>query len=210
MSPARIVGGMVLTSLLVWLSSLPVARGWDLAVSVWLQRAAPAPDVPANALVVLGNAEVEISAAVLVGVVLLLARRNSDLGSATLRLGLGLAVASLAAVLLKTLIVHPAPFSWLWRHTWQLGVSFQTPYSFPSGHTLRATLIAGTLLQRTPLAAQALVLAMMAALVYLGNHWTSDVLGGLCLGWTFAEAFRAFTLRERGSAISAASLGRPH
>lgn len=210
MSRARIIGGVAATILLVWLSSLPVARTWDLAVSRWLQRAAPAPDRPAATLVLLGNAEVEIAAAVLTGVALLLARRDWVRGPAALRIGVGLAVASLAAVILKHLIVHPGPIPALWRPVWQAGVHIQSPYSFPSGHTLRATLIAGALLRGVPLLAAAVVLAMMTALVYLGDHWTSDVLGGLCLGWAFAGKFRTITLPERGSAAAAASPARPH
>ncbi len=209
MSRSRIVGGTLLFGLFIWFSSLPIVHTWDLVVSTWLQHAAPMADLPAGVLVLLGNAEVEIAAAAVVGAFLLRAQRDGDRGRTALRIGVGLAVASLTAVILKHLIVHPGPSSFLWRPTWRMGIQLHTPYSFPSGHTLRATLIAATLLQRTPVLAGGLVLAMMTALVYLGDHWTTDVLGGLCLGWTFSEGFRRLILRERGSSASAASPGRP-
>jgi membrane-associated phospholipid phosphatase len=57
---------------------------------------------------------------------------------------------------------------------------------------MRMTFFAANALRRVPAAAGALVFAVMAALVYLGDHWTSDVLGGLCLGWACAELARGF------------------
>ncbi|TMJ13785.1 MAG: phosphatase PAP2 family protein, partial [Bacillati bacterium ANGP1] len=68
-----------------------------------------------------------------------------------------------------------------------------TRYSFPSGHTLRTTILAGVALHQAPWAAGLIILAMMVALVYLGDHWTSDVLGGLCLGWAALEAGNALS-----------------
>jgi membrane-associated phospholipid phosphatase len=188
MSPLRLAGALLAFVLLALTALLPGTHHWDRSVTVWLQRAAPAPDLPAAALVFLGNAEVVITGIVVAGLVLL--RWDRRRGRAALWLAAGLAGASVFAVILKNLIPHPGPPEELQRHLFRPGLSLPTPDSFPSGHTTRTTFIAGTLLRRFPLLAGALVLCIMAALVYLGDHWTSDVLGGLCLGWACAEIAR--------------------
>ncbi|HLJ60332.1 MAG TPA: hypothetical protein VKZ50_11440 [bacterium] len=63
-------------------------------------------------------------------------------------------------------------------------------YGYPSGHVTRMTLLAGTALRRTPAVGAILVTAMMVSLVDLGDHWTSEVFGGLCLGWACVEVSR--------------------
>ena len=72
--------------------------------------------------------------------------------------------------------------------------------AFPSGHTTTATTIASALSViawptrwRWPTIAVAALfsLAMGVSRLYLGVHWTSDVLGGWALGFTIAMAVRA-------------------
>lgn len=61
------------------------------------------------------------------------------------------------------------------------------PYPYPSGHTLRTTMLlgAGCLLYRNGLlwtVSAVLLVGMGASRVYLGVHWASDVAGGALLG----------------------------
>lgn len=184
-----LVGVAILAGLLATALFLGVQPGWDTAVAMWVQRAAPLLDWPAALLVFLGNAEIMISAAVLSG--LLWFHRDRRRGLAGLWLTVGLVGASVIAVLLKLVLNHPGPPPSLQRHVLDVGVHYQTPFSFPSGHTMRTTVLAGIAFRRVPILAGATVLAMMAALVYLGDHWMSDVLGGLCLGWACVVALRA-------------------
>lgn len=168
---------------------------WDRIITVWLQGAAPAPDAPASVFVFLGNAEVLIPVTVFAGLALFFLDRR--LGVATFQLAAGLAAVSLLAFLLKHVIPHPGPPPSLQRHITRFGISAATPFSLPSGHTMRASFLAGTVLRRYPALAGALVLCMMAALVYLGDHWTTDVLAGLCLGWACVEVGRGLTRTPR-------------
>ena len=169
---------------------LPSHR-WDVAVTTWLQHAAPpALDRPAATFVFLGDAEVSIPAAALAA--LLLWRRAPGRARAGLWLAAGMTAASLVALALKFMLPHPGPPPEFQRVLQRVGLVVQQPFSFPSGHTTRVTFFAIATLRRAPLAGAALVIAMMAALVYLGDHWTSDVVGGLCLCCACAEAARPF------------------
>jgi membrane-associated phospholipid phosphatase len=185
MRPARLFVALALFALVTAGTFLQPSHRWDTAVTTWLQHAAPVPDLPASALVSLGDAEVAIPAVVLAG--LLAGRRDRTRTWNALWLAAGLAGASVVALGLKYVIPHPGPPPEFQRAVVRLGVGVPQPFSFPSGHTMRTAFFALTALSRAPVAAGALVVAMMAALVYLGDHWTSDVLGGLCLGWVCAE-----------------------
>jgi membrane-associated phospholipid phosphatase len=174
---------------LIWqLALLPASRGWDAAVAAWVQSARPLLDRPAAFVMEAGNAGTVLLAALLLAAGCALVNRRA--AARTLWLAAVLGAGSALAVALKHLIPHPGPSAEYFRPAlagaaaWRL----DTPYGFPSGHTLRATLIAGTALRRLPWLAAGLVLAMMAALVYGDGHWPSEVLGGLCLGWALLEA----------------------
>ncbi|HLJ60616.1 MAG TPA: phosphatase PAP2 family protein [bacterium] len=194
-SPARLIASLILFLALAAVAAHETGHRWDVAVTTWVHRAAPAPDLPTALYVFAGNAEVVVAGAALAG--LLLLRRDRTRAEAAFGLAGSLVVLSLLAVALKHLVPHPGPPDALQRHVFRMGISVPTPFSFPSGHTLRATFIAGTVLRGAPVAAIAVVGSMMASLVYLGDHWASDVLGGLCLGWAAVETARAVWSRLR-------------
>jgi len=173
----------------------PPSHSVDVAVTRWLQRAAPGPDLPAALLVFVVNAEILIPLVAAVG--LAMWPRDRASAQAAWWLVLGLVVTSGIAFVLKWFVPHPGPPPEFQRPIFRPGVSVSQPFSFPSGHTMRITYFAAHVLRGKPAAAAVLVCAVMAALVYLGDHWVTDVAGGLCLGWACAEAGRLFTPTRR-------------
>lgn len=75
-------------------------------------------------------------------------------------------------------------------------VAIDYSYPYPSGHMLRTTILLGAIFllwrNRTGRILLAVILAVMALTrVYMGVHWTSDVIGGVLLGTVgLAWAFR--------------------
>lgn len=75
-------------------------------------------------------------------------------------------------------------------------VAIDYSYPYPSGHMLRTTILLGAIFllwrNRTGRILLAVILAVMALTrVYMGVHWTSDVIGGVLLGIVgLAWAFR--------------------
>jgi membrane-associated phospholipid phosphatase len=92
--------------------------------------------------------------------------------------GLGLVALGLRHVVTG---LPPAVAEWVNRYA---------VYGYPSGHVARTTLLVSTALRRVPLLGVLVVALMMASLVYLGDHWLSEAVGGFCLGWVFVELAR--------------------
>jgi len=132
--------------------------------------------------IVLGDLGVVILGIAAVGAILLLLP-NKRYSRPFLWLATGTVGISLAAVMARHLIVH---FS---DQIHEL-IGLYPANGFPSGHTVRTTLLAGTVFRRLPSLAAVIIVGMMASLVYLGVHWTSEVLGGFCLGWVCVEMAR--------------------
>jgi membrane-associated phospholipid phosphatase len=181
----RFRAALVSFGVLTGLALFPPTHRWDKAITAFLQRTIPS-DFPASALIWLGYVDVTIPAAAL-AVMLLLWINGRTLRSAVW-LVLGLVAGTAIEIALKAVVPHPAPGGLSGGLDLPLGLTVVAPYGFPSGHTLRITMIACTVLQRIPWLAGALVLSVMVALVRVGYHWPSEVLGGLCLGWALLEA----------------------
>lgn len=117
---------------------------------------------------------------------------------------------SLIELVGKTMINHASPPHIFFRY--DLGVKFPSSYletlhSYPSGHVFRTTFIIACwliiLFRSTQGPSQKKLLGLVAAIfcvimlvsrVALGEHWTTDVIGGLLLG--FGMAFGSFLFIE--------------
>lgn len=180
--------------LVVWtvLAFTPAVRSLDLWVTRWMQAHAARPlDLAFSLLSLLGNVEVDAVLGLLVG----LARVRSGEGRTASALWSLLVLGTVAELAGKQLLPHPAVPRALRRG----GLNpthhvFSTRYGFPSGHAFRTLFLAGVLWPegrgRGPLLRGLLVGGVVAvdiALVYLGDHWMSeviagDLLAGICLG----------------------------
>ncbi len=127
--------------------------------------------------------------------------------------------ASLAEVFGKLVLFHPAPPVFLHRtsvFTHLPSFYVHTDFSYPSGHMTRTifiiTILVSMLVFRSKdylfklvglLCLIGLAILMGVTRVYLGEHWTSDVVGGALLGAGMGFFASVLILRRRsGSTLS--------
>jgi len=106
-------------------------------------------------------------------------------------------VVTLIEISIKTVVPQPPPPPELSRSDELVPyVHLTFAGAFPSGHVARTTFLAGITRVPTWLAALAVAL-MMVSRVYLGDHWISDVVGGLLLGLLVAQVVAVAERRLR-------------
>ncbi|WGZ95237.1 MAG: phosphatase PAP2 family protein [Candidatus Thiothrix putei] len=184
--------------LLLLLTAIVGASGLNTELFLAIQHfTALLPDTLWANLTILGDA--------LVALVLLngLAWRYPLLLPAGLLAGL---IATLLTRSLKTLLEIERPLSVLGAQVQVIGVDLQN-FSFPSGHTTAAFVLAGVyalILQRERLTAVLFCLALLVGFsrIAVGAHWPMDVLAGAAFGWFSAWAGWRLALYWRWSQSS--------
>lgn len=130
MSVFRLAASLAFFVLLAFAVDLPTSMHVDRAVTMWLQRAASAADVPAAAVAFVGDPEV-IPGLAAAGLVLVLLQDKRH-GRALLWLAAGAVAVSLVTVVLQDAIVDPGPPLTLLRPIAQQGVtSLRDPKVIP-------------------------------------------------------------------------------
>jgi membrane-associated phospholipid phosphatase len=181
------------------LFSAAAGAGWLYGPDDFLMRTAQSRpssslDVAFGFLSAFGSLEVTGALLLVLATDLFLGGRRGLAG----RLLLAFLATGLLEYLLKQFLpVPPVPMGFARTEDFAPLVVTDHSYPYPSGHALRFTILLGTvyLLSRNGLLRIGVVLVLLGLLasrVYLGTHWTSDVVGGTLLGatavlWVFGK-----------------------
>ncbi len=182
MKPAAVVGAAFVAVTLAVAAGL--THTLDRAVLDAAQTAASAPfDWVSSALSALGGVLVTGAIATLLTVTGVI--RRGVRGAVPLLLFVAVAI----EYVLKRLINDPAPPMDLLRdfHWLAIGDSASSGNAYPSGHLARTaflSMLSATAWPALKWPAFVIVVLMGLSRVYSASHWTSDVVGGLCLGLT--------------------------
>lgn len=171
------------------LALTPLVAGMDRAITLLVQRyASPLLDVTFALITIAGNIEVTVVLVLLIGLVLIRSGR--------VEMALTLWALFAGGSIVEWIIKHHLPhFGVLLPHRRPhlnlLHRMIRTPYSYPSGHAFRTLLLGvaacmtwwpstdGARGLRRPGVVVGVVAGLMGfALVYLGDHWASEVVGG--------------------------------
>jgi membrane-associated phospholipid phosphatase len=171
-----------------------VFRAIDYEIMIrWQNSISHIFDLPFSTLTLLGSSEITLLILIIIFTAVLIVKRHMFFGL------LLYPVIFIIELVGKLLIYHPAPPITLNRYVldFHLPSSFvvHTDFSYPSGHMARISFLSiillfllwimkNSLTRKLALAVMifTFVLITFISRVYLGEHWLSDVVGGLILG----------------------------